>query len=79
MPLKVPWPQTYFVLKKALALDLPIIVVINKIDKTAARCDWVVNEVFDLFVKLKLRLIIFLISLFIYLRERWIRGRLIIP
>ncbi len=47
-----PMPQTYFVLKKALALDLPIIVVVNKIDKPAARCDWVVNEVFDLFVKL---------------------------
>lgn len=47
-----PMPQTYFVLKKALALALPIIVVINKIDKPAARCDWVVNEVFDLFVKL---------------------------
>jgi GTP-binding protein len=47
-----PMPQTYFVLKKALALHLPIIVVINKIDKPAARCDWVVNEVFDLFVKL---------------------------
>ncbi len=47
-----PMPQTYFVLKKALALHLPIIVVVNKIDKPAARCDWVVNEVFDLFVKL---------------------------
>jgi GTP-binding protein len=47
-----PMPQTYFVLKKALALALPITVVINKIDKPAARCDWVVNEVFDLFVKL---------------------------
>lgn len=47
-----PMPQTYFVLKKALALALPVIVVINKIDKPAARCDWVVNEVFDLFVKL---------------------------
>jgi GTP-binding protein len=47
-----PMPQTYFVLKKALALNLPIIVVINKIDKPAARCDEVVNEVFDLFVKL---------------------------
>jgi len=47
-----PMPQTYFVLKKALALYLPIIVVVNKIDKPAARCDWVVNEVFDLFVKL---------------------------
>ncbi|NQZ71113.1 MAG: GTP-binding protein, partial [Lentisphaeria bacterium] len=47
-----PMPQTYFVLKKALALNLPIIVVINKIDKPAARCDWVHDEVFDLFVKL---------------------------
>ena len=47
-----PMPQTYFVLKKALALDLRVIVVINKIDKPAARCDAVVNEVFDLFVKL---------------------------
>lgn len=47
-----PMPQTYFVLKKALALKLPIIVVINKIDKPAARSDWTVNQVFDLFVKL---------------------------
>jgi len=47
-----PMPQTYFVLKKALALALPVIVVVNKVDKPAARCDWVVNEVFDLFVKL---------------------------
>jgi len=47
-----PMPQTYFVLKKALALSLPVLVVINKIDKPAARCDAVVNEVFDLFVKL---------------------------
>ncbi|MFP3984180.1 MAG: translational GTPase TypA [Desulfurivibrionaceae bacterium] len=47
-----PMPQTYFVLKKALALSLPIVVVINKIDKPAARCDWVVDQVFDLFVKL---------------------------
>lgn len=47
-----PMPQTYFVLKKALENELPVIVVINKIDKPAARCDWVVDEVFDLFVKL---------------------------
>ncbi len=47
-----PMPQTYFVLKKALAAAMPIIVVINKIDKPAARCDWAVNQVFDLFVKL---------------------------
>jgi GTP-binding protein len=47
-----PMPQTYFVLKKALALSLPIIVVINKIDKPAARPVWVLDQVFDLFVKL---------------------------
>ena len=47
-----PMPQTYFVLKKALENSLPVIVVINKIDKPAARCEWVVDEVFDLFVKL---------------------------
>jgi len=47
-----PMPQTYFVLKKALENELPVIVVINKIDKPGARCDWVVDEVFDLFVKL---------------------------
>jgi GTP-binding protein len=47
-----PMPQTYFVLKKALALDLSIIVVVNKIDKPAARPVWTVDQVFDLFVKL---------------------------
>jgi len=47
-----PMPQTYFVLKKALAQRLPVLVVINKIDKPAARIDWVHNQVFDLFVKL---------------------------
>jgi GTP-binding protein len=47
-----PMPQTYFVLKKALALNLPVLVVINKVDKPAARCNAVVDEVFDLFVKL---------------------------
>jgi len=47
-----PMPQTYFVLKKALALSLPVIVVINKIDKPSARPVWAVNQVFDLFVKL---------------------------
>jgi len=48
-----PMPQTYFVLKKALSHRLPVIVVINKIDKPAARCDWAVDQVFDLFVKLE--------------------------
>ncbi|MBN1600481.1 MAG: translational GTPase TypA [Chitinispirillaceae bacterium] len=47
-----PMPQTYFVLKKALSFFLPIIVVINKIDKPAARPKWAVDQVFDLFVKL---------------------------
>lgn len=47
-----PMPQTYFVLKKALALQLPIIVVINKIDKPAARPHWAVDQVFDLLVRL---------------------------
>lgn len=47
-----PMPQTYFVLKKALALQLPVLVVINKIDKPAARPNWAVDQVFDLFVKL---------------------------
>ena len=41
-----PMPQTFFVLKKALALHLPIIVVINKIDKPAARPHWAVDQVF---------------------------------
>jgi len=48
-----PMPQTYFVLKKALAISLPVLVVINKIDKPAARPHWAVDQVFDLFVKLE--------------------------
>ena len=48
-----PMPQTYFVLKKALAFSLPVLVVINKIDKPAARSDWAVDQVFDLFAKLE--------------------------
>jgi len=48
-----PMPQTYFVLKKALAIQLPVLVVINKIDKPAARPQWAVDQVFDLFVKLE--------------------------
>lgn len=47
-----PMPQTYFVLKKALALDLHVIVVINKIDKPAARIDWVHDQVLELFIRL---------------------------
>ena len=39
-----PMPQTFFVLKKALSLSLPIVVVINKIDKPAARPYWAVDR-----------------------------------
>ena len=47
-----PMPQTRFVLRKALALKLPVIVVINKIDRADARCGEVVDEVLDLFIDL---------------------------
>jgi GTP-binding protein len=47
-----PLPQTRFVLRKALALKLPIILVINKIDRKDARCEEVLNEVYDLFIDL---------------------------
>lgn len=47
-----PMPQTRFVTRKALALGLKPIVVVNKIDRPGARPDWVVNETFDLFDKL---------------------------
>ena len=45
-------PQTKFVLKKALALKLPIIVCVNKVDREEARCDEVVEEVLELFMDL---------------------------
>jgi GTP-binding protein len=47
-----PLPQTRFVLRKALELGLPPIVVINKIDRPDARVGEVLNEVFDLFIDL---------------------------
>src|SRR3977135_2917770 len=47
-----PLPQTRYVLSKALALELPAIVVINKIDRQDARSAEVVSEVFDLFIDL---------------------------
>ncbi len=47
-----PLPQTRFVVKKALAKHLPIILVINKIDRSDARISEVVNEVYDLFIDL---------------------------
>jgi GTP-binding protein len=47
-----PMPQTRFVTKKALALGLKPIVVVNKIDRPGARVDYVINATFDLFDKL---------------------------
>ena len=47
-----PLPQTRFVLKKALEKQLPVILVINKIDKPDARVDEVVQETYDLFIDL---------------------------
>ena len=47
-----PMPQTKFVLNKALKLGLKPIVVINKVDRSDARADEVINEVFDLFAAL---------------------------
>jgi GTP-binding protein len=47
-----PMPQTRFVTRKALALGLKPIVVVNKVDRPGARAQWVVNQTFDLFDKL---------------------------
>ena len=47
-----PMPQTRFVLEKALALDHPLVLVVNKCDRPNARPDEVVDEVFDLLVAL---------------------------
>ena len=47
-----PLPQTRFVLKKALERRMPIILVINKIDRSDARIEEVINEVYDLFIDL---------------------------
>lgn len=47
-----PMPQTRFVTQKAFAHGLKPIVVVNKIDRPGARPDWVVDQVFDLFVNL---------------------------
>lgn len=47
-----PLPQTRFVLQKALVRDLPIILVINKIDRPDARINEVIDEVYDLFIDL---------------------------
>ena len=47
-----PMPQTRFVTKKALALGLKPIVVVNKVDRPGARINYVINSTFDLFDKL---------------------------
>jgi GTP-binding protein TypA/BipA len=47
-----PLPQTRFVLRKALELRLPVILVINKVDRPDARIDQVVDEVYELFLDL---------------------------
>ncbi len=47
-----PMPQTRFVTQKAFSHGLKLIVVINKIDRPAARPDWVLNQTFDLFDRL---------------------------
>ena len=48
-----PMPQTRFVLKKALDLKLPVIIVINKIDRPDARCEEVESEILDLLIDLE--------------------------
>lgn len=48
-----PMPQTRFVTQKAFAHGLKPIVIVNKIDRPGARPDWVVDQVFDLFVNLE--------------------------
>ena len=47
-----PLPQTRFVLRKALEAGLPVVVVINKIDRKDARIEEVLNEIYDLFIDL---------------------------
>jgi GTP-binding protein len=47
-----PLPQTRFVLRKALAYDMPVILVINKVDRPDARISEVVDEVYELFMDL---------------------------
>lgn len=47
-----PMPQTKFVLRKALELELPVVVCVNKIDRPEARAEAVVDEVLELFLEL---------------------------
>ncbi len=48
-----PMPQTRFVLKKALELQHPVLIVINKVDRADARCEEVINEILDLLIDLE--------------------------
>ncbi len=48
-----PLPQTRYVLSKAVALDLPAVVVLNKVDRSDARAEEVLNEIYELFVDLE--------------------------
>jgi GTP-binding protein len=50
-----PLPQTRYVLQKALARDLPAIVVVNKVDRSDARADEVLDEIYQLFIDLDAR------------------------
>ncbi|XP_024968674.1 putative elongation factor TypA-like SVR3, chloroplastic isoform X2 [Cynara cardunculus var. scolymus] len=47
-----PMPQTRFVLKKALEFGLAVVVVVNKIDRSSARPEFVINSTFELFIEL---------------------------
>ena len=47
-----PMPQTRFVLQKALGLKLPVLLVVNKVDRPDARCEEVVDELVDLLIEL---------------------------
>ncbi|HYT51222.1 MAG TPA: translational GTPase TypA [Gaiellaceae bacterium] len=47
-----PLPQTRFVLRKALEAKLPVVLVVNKVDRSDARTEAVVNEVYELFLDL---------------------------
>ncbi len=48
-----PMPQTRFVLRKALELKHPVLIVINKVDRPDARCEEVINEILDLLIDLE--------------------------
>ena len=47
-----PLPQTRYVLSKALAADLPVVLVINKVDRADARADQVLDDIYELFIDL---------------------------